>query len=65
MADKITFTILADGTVRIETEGVSMANHKSAEELLDYINELLGGGYTVRKKERRASMLKHTHTHNH
>jgi len=43
MADTIKVEILADGTVSFKTDKVSDTNHASADELLNEIQEMLGG----------------------
>jgi len=43
MADKITFEILEDGTIKSVTDAVSMPNHSSADGLLISIGKLAGG----------------------
>ncbi len=68
MSDNIRIEILADGTIRIETDGISPANHVSADEFLAYLEELTGGGRKRRKRERTSMVHKHgglKHTHNH
>ena len=59
MNDAIKFSILDDGTIKIETGGISGANHVSADELLADLNGLMGGTVTIKQKTRSA----HTHTH--
>lgn len=60
MADVIKVTILADGTIRSETDPVSVPNHQSAEEFLRSVNFLSGEtGARVSKGEA------HVHQHNH
>jgi len=41
--DKLNIEILPDGTLKITTDGVSMANHMSAEALLRMANTIMGG----------------------
>lgn len=56
--DTWTVTVLPDGMVKIETDGVSQANHLSAENAIAEINRLLGGQTeTVQKRKG------HTHSH--
>jgi hypothetical protein len=49
-------TILEDGTVKIETQGVAPAHHMSAEKFMIWLTQEMGG-FQVRTKR--------THTHNH
>lgn len=58
MADKMNISILEDGTVRVETEGISQANHYSADEFLQMIERLAGGEVQSKAKEGHT-----THTH--
>ena len=55
MADSIKVEILADGTIKVETDPISPANHLSAEQLVDAISRLTGGEVTKTKK--------HSHVH--
>jgi hypothetical protein len=57
--DKIKWEILEDGTISIETEGVSGQNHQSADDMLDQLGDLTGGEIKIKSKK------KHTHTHTH
>jgi hypothetical protein len=57
MGDAIKVRILEDGTIKIETDPISPANHLSAEQLVDAISRLAGGEVTTTKK--------HSHTHTH
>ncbi len=73
MRDAIRWEILEDGTVSIETDAVSGANHRSADELLEQLAELLGGAVEVKKRDRLNVSLRgaleahahdgHVHTH--
>ena len=68
MSDNIRIEILPDGTIRIETDGISAANHVSADEFLNFLEELTAGGRKRRKRERTPLVHRHggiTHTHNH
>jgi len=59
MTDQIQVEILDDGTVSITTDAVSGQNHKSADELLDYLAELTGG--PVKVKKRKGHVHRHVH----
>lgn len=59
MRDTIKFEILEDGTISIETDGISGVNHKSADELLESLAEMAGGPVDVKKKKG------HVHRHVH
>jgi len=60
MADRMTVKILADGTMKVTTDAVSMANHLSAEKFLKFASDLLGG---LVKNEKRKGLKAHTHSH--
>jgi hypothetical protein len=62
MADKMTVEILADGTMKVTTDAVSMANHLSAEKFLKFASDLLGGKV---KNERRKGLKAHSHGDHH
>lgn len=57
--DGIEFTILEDGTIKISTDGVSMPNHVSAEQLLKGVANLTDGNLKRQKKTGKV----HTHGH--
>ena len=44
--DKIDIEVLPDGTLKVTTEGVSTANHRSADDLLKLLDQLMGGETT-------------------
>jgi len=54
--DKLNVTILDDGSVKVETDAVSAANHRNAEQFLLELARACGG-----KTERRQRQG-HTHT---
>ena len=58
MSDKMKMEILEDGTITVDTDGVSGKNHKSADEFLAMIEEMTGGGRVTKKKA-------HAHKHKH
>jgi hypothetical protein len=58
--DTMTIEILADGTLKVETDEVSLANHTNAENLLREMNKLAGGPTAIRHKHG-----KHAHNHSH
>ena len=62
MADSMQIEILADGTMKVTTDKVSMANHMSAEKFMKGVAEMLGGTVTKLKRKGRTS---HTHSHDH
>ncbi len=58
-SDKMMITILDDGTIKIETDGISGANHMNAENFLRDIGQLAGG--VVERKQKKGFV--HTHSH--
>ncbi len=62
MGDAITISILDDGTIKTETDKVSMPNHQSAERFLLDVGRLAGGTVT---KEHKHGGTWHTHAHDH
>jgi len=58
MADVMDIEILEDGTISVKTDKISQANHFSADEFLNELEEMLGG---ERKTEKRKA--KHHHVH--
>jgi hypothetical protein len=74
MTDAMQVEILADGTMKVTTGKVSMANHMSAEKFLRFASDLLGG--TIKQVRRIGLNVGlqvalhdhasdgHTHTHN-
>jgi len=64
MNDNIEITILPDGTLKIETDKVSMPNHKNAEELLQWFARMTGGeSKRVRKPHAHANVHQHEEAH--
>ena len=41
--DKMTVEILDDGQVKIQTSDISQKNHMSADELLEMVEDMVGG----------------------
>jgi hypothetical protein len=62
MADTIKITILADGTIKTETDKVSAVNHSNAESFLTRMATLCGGAIS---RVLRPGAKAHTHTHDH
>lgn len=61
MSDNIIITVLEDGTIKTETDKVSMPNHANAEAFLRDIGRLAGGPIT--RKHRHGLSLAHAHDH--
>jgi hypothetical protein len=51
MADTIDIEIMDDGVIKIKTTALSEANHISADDLLNEIEELMGGTRVTEKVE--------------
>jgi hypothetical protein len=71
----IQYEILEDGTISIQTDDLAGPNHRSADELLKELGELLGGEITIKKRNKfhvhtdlSGSLHSHAadgHTHSH
>lgn len=48
--DAITVTVLPDGSVKIETDPISPANHRSADDLVRFLEDALAGDVVRRKR---------------
>ena len=59
MPDSIQIEILADGTFKIETDGISQANHGGAEMLIRELATLAGG--KSRRTLKTGASLAHAH----
>ena len=65
-SDELLFEILEDGTIKMTSDQVGPANHKSADELLTFLAKLAGGDRTISKRrEGHAHAHEHGHTHAH
>lgn len=63
--DTIKITVLEDGTIKTETDRVSMPNHANAEGFLALIGRLAGGLIERRAKHGAHFHGHHEHTHEH
>lgn len=59
MVDTINIEILEDGTISVNTEGISEQQHMSADQFLNDLTELSGGKRTTTQK------AGHDHVHKH
>ena len=57
--DTMKITVLPDGSLKVETDKVSAANHMSAEGFLREAGKLMGG------KQERKRKIGSTHSHSH
>jgi hypothetical protein len=58
MADIMEIEVLEDGTVSVTTDKISGTNHYSADEFMNELADVLGGG---RKTTKRKEGVGHTH----
>ena len=58
--DKMTLTILEDGTAKLEVDGISAANHTSADRIVKEFAAMMGGPLKIEH-----STKKHSHQHQH
>ena len=66
MPDKMSGSIMQDGTIRLVTDSISPANHASADEVKAEIIRLGGGKATTEERnERHSHALAHDHEHEH
>ncbi len=65
MADHISIKVLADGTIKVETDKISLANHLSAEKFLSQTFTLLGGEIKRKAKHAFQHALNKDHAHDH
>ncbi len=63
MADKIKIHVLEDGTIKVETDAVSMPNHMNAESFLKNMFTLAGGAITRKLKHGVLHAFGHDHKH--
>jgi hypothetical protein len=62
MADKMIITVLPDGSLKIETDKVSMPNHTNAEGLIRAITADVG---PMIRKAKHGHVHSHDHDHDH
>lgn len=58
--DEIRITVLADGTIKMDADKISMPSHQSAEAFVREVSRL-AGGTTSRKSKHRHGSTSHTH----
>jgi hypothetical protein len=61
MADKIKVTVLEDGTIKCDTDKISMPNHSNAEGFLRQMFSLAGG--VIKRVMKGGAAAHHHHTH--
>jgi Cu2+-containing amine oxidase len=62
--DKFTVTVQDDGTIKVETDAIGMANHGNAEEFMRFLARAMGGEVT-RTKTGQTHSHAHQHSHEH
>ena len=60
--DEIEITVLDDGTIKMETDKISPANHMAAERFLQAVIELAGG---ASERKKRGNVHAHSHAKQH
>lgn len=65
MADKIKITILEDGTIKVETDKISGANHVNAEGFLREMFKMAGGAVSRKLKHAKSHLFGQQHDHDH
>ena len=55
MADILDVEILEDGRIKVTTDAVSVGNHRSADQLLKTLEQLMGGEVVVEGKTDRTA----------
>jgi len=63
--DKMTLTVLDDGTAKLEVDGISGANHVAADAIVGEFAKLLGGELKIEKRPEGINQGKHTHRRRH
>ncbi len=58
--DRIKVKILGDGVLSVDTNAISKTNHISADELIEMMEDFMGGTKEVEKKK-----VSHSHAHVH
>jgi len=61
--DEIKIEILADGTIKIETDRIGPANHLSAERFIKEAQRLAGGATKITRKVGKFLRGQHDHSH--
>lgn len=63
--DRMTITILPDGTIKTIVDGISGANHASADAFVGEVDRLAGGDVVVNKRGDQVHEHGHHHVHRH
>jgi len=63
MADTMQITILEDGTIKVETDKISMVNHQTAEAFMRNVALAAGGQQTRQHKRGLLGAMQHAFQH--
>ena len=65
MKNQFKIDILEDGTISVDSDSFDPTVHKSADEFVKMLGEMMGGTVTVKEKRSHAKAHSHGHTHEH
>ena len=63
--DKMQITILEDGTIKMDSDRISMPNHSSAEQFVRAVAREAGGSTTKKSKHKHGHLGHHSHEGEH
>ena len=65
MKNQFKIEILEDGTISVDSDSFDSTVHKSADEFVKMLGEMMGGAVTVKEKRSHAKAHSHDHSHGH
>jgi truncated hemoglobin YjbI len=65
MKNQFNIEILEDGTISVDSDSFDPQVHKSADEFVRFLGEMMGGEVVVREKRSHAKQYHHHHDHGH
>jgi len=65
MKNRFNIEILEDGTISVDSESFDPTVHKSADDFVRYLGEMMGGEVVVKEKRSHAKHHHHHHDHAH
>lgn len=65
MKNAFQIEILEDGTISVDSESFDPTVHKSADDFVRFLGEIMGGEVVVREKRSHAKAHHHHHDHSH
>jgi len=65
MKNQFNIEILEDGTISVDSDSFDPQVHKSADDFVRYLGEMMGGQVTVKEKRSHAKHHHHSHDHVH